>query len=451
MRNFLGVLALLWIAVSAQGTSCIGPITVCSSFDQSAAVFRGRVVAVDPIFSPPQTVTDPDGSATTVYSGPGTDQVQLEVLEVFKGNPARQISVSAAQGMFKEGLEYVVFVNLNSPGNGLVASICSRTHALTDAQDPDLAWLRAYPTAPQTATIFGKLTISGNADEKVAGSVAISGRENRTVAADEQNEYSFKELAPGTYTVSASIPDGLVTDHPQTVTVAAKGCAEVDWYLKYDSHIAGVVSDSSGKPVGGAFVSVLKPEENRVGFTRIAFAQSDEHGAYDVSQIPPGDYWIALYPYAPNNREPYLPVFYPSGSTPATAKLVHLTPSGKLTGVNMTLSQPLQKALVHVRIMREDGTPVNRAHLIAKDVNANLGLTFFDATADADGRADIALYAGQEYSLIAEKPGYREPACGGPVRFVAKEGMVLKPLTLDKSIAQCRPAEKACACPASDE
>ncbi len=381
---------------------------------------------------------------------PGEDRVQLDVLEIFKGNPAKKISVSASQGMFKEGLEYVVFLNLNSPGNDLVASVCSRTHAVSDVHDPDLAWLRAYPTAPQTATIFGKLTIGGSADEKVAGSVAISGSDSRTVAVNENNSYSFKDLALGTYTVSASIPDGLVTDSPQTLTVAAKGCAEVDWYLKYDSHITGVVSDPSGQPVSGVFVSVLKPEENRVGFTGIAFKQSDEHGVYDVAQVPPGDYWIALYPYAPNNREPYLPVFYPSGSTPATAKLVHLPPSGRLTGLNITLSQPLQKALVRARIMREDGTPVNRARLIAKDVNANLGPTFFDATADVDGWAEIALYAGQEYSLISETPGYREPACAGPIRFVAKEGMVLKPLTLDKSIAECQPVEKACACPASE-
>jgi len=101
----------------------------------------------------------------------------------------------------------------------------------------------------------------------------------------------------------------------------------------------------------------------------------------------------------------------------------------------------LQPVVVRVRIVHQDGTPVYRARLIAKDMNANLGLTFFDATANADGWADIRLYADQEYFLIAETPGEREPPCGGPVRFVAKDGMILNALTLDKSMSDCRQGE----------
>ena len=442
MCRVLGLLALLWATLPAHGTSCIGPITVCSSFDQSTVVFRGRVVAIDSTSPPPIPVTHPDGSETVVYSGPGTDRVLLDVLETFKGHPGKQISISAGQGMFKEGGEYVVFASTNTATNEIVASVCARTHALTDPEhDADLAWLRAYPNAPPTATIYGKFEIIGSADEKVVGSVAISGKESRAVAADDKSSYAFKDLAPGTYTVAARIPNGMLTDGPQTVTIAAKGCAEVDWYLKYDSHIKGAVTDSTGKPVSAVFVSVLQPEDNRVGFTRTGFGQTDEHGSYDISKIPPGDYWVALHQYAPSRTEPYLPVFYPSGSTPATAQLVHLPASGTLEELNLVLPPPLQPAVVHVRVVHQDGTPVDQARLIAKDMNANLGLTFFDATTNADGWADITLYAGQEYFLFAETPGEREPPCGGPLKFVAKEGLAFNALTLDKTMSECRQGE----------
>jgi len=193
MCRVLGLLVLLCAALPAHGTSCIGPITVCSSFDQSIVVFRGRVVEIDSTSPPPIPVTHPDGSETVAYSGPGTDRVLLDVLETFKGHPGKQISISAGQGMFKEGDEYVVFAGISTATNEIVASICSRTHALTDLeQDTDLAWLRAYPSAPPTATIYGKFEITGSANEKVIGSVAISGKESRTVAADDRSSYALR-------------------------------------------------------------------------------------------------------------------------------------------------------------------------------------------------------------------------------------------------------------------
>lgn len=65
------------------------------------------------------------------------------------------------------------------------------------------------------------------------------------------------------------------------------------------------------------------------------------------------------------------------------------------------------------------------------------------ATADASGLASITLYGGRKYALVANTPGVREPACGGPVTFVASDDLVLEPIKLDKSIQACRVEQRA--------
>jgi len=53
------------------------------------------------------------------------------------------------------------------------------------------------------------------------------------------------------------------------------------------------------------------------------------------------------------------------------------------------------------------------------------------------GHADIALYEGRQYSLVAHTT-YRGPDCGGAIQFIAKEGLAHPTITLDKTFQLCR-------------
>lgn len=398
-------------------------------------MFRGRVLEVKVPSSPAVSHTYPDGSMGVSFAVPMSVQVRFEVLEVFKGEPGREITVDAGQGMFNQDGEYVVFASPYKAA--MVASVCSRTHQITDAaEDADLMWLRAYPTAPGTAAIFGSFAVADGKNEKTVASVTLSGDVTRTAVVDEKNGYRFNDLVPGTYTVTASVPAGLVTGGAKTVSVGAKGCAQIDWYVQHDSHIRGTVSDVSGKRLSRVSVGLLRPAANRTGFEIVTRQGTDERGNYDFSKVEPGDYWVALYPLGPNNNEPHAPVYYPSGSTSATAKLLHVTASESLADLNLVAPEALHSVVVKVQVLREDGAPVDRALVIAKDtLTPTQAIT---STADSSGRAEITLYAGRVYKLVANTPGTREPACAGPVQFVAKEGLVVETMTLDKSFHDCR-------------
>jgi hypothetical protein len=430
----LASLSLLAICLSAHATSCLGPITVCSSFDANSIVFRGRVLQVIRNAAPETPVTYPDGSSTTTYTEPMSEGVRFEVLEIFKGNPNREILVNGSAGEFREGQEYIVYASLNPDTRTAQTSVCSGN----SDQDRDLAWLRAYSTAPPTASIFGKVTMDYGVTDIPPISVKLTGGKSLTALSAEDHSYVFKDLQPGTYTLTAVVPSGYTTlgRDTSTVTVVAKGCAEIDWAIRHDTHIRGTVTDTAGNPVSGAPIGLLRKAQNRTGFDIATSQSTDTNGNYDFSKVEPGDYWVALYYLGPNNREPHAPVYYPSGVDSSSAELIHLGPSGNLENINLVLTPALRPISLHVHVVNQDGTPVINAHVIASDpLTPTQAIA---AVADDNGNASITLYEGREYRLIASTSGYREPACAGPVKFTAKEDVQLGTLTLDKTWDQCR-------------
>jgi Carboxypeptidase regulatory-like domain len=448
--------------VSAHAASCIGPITVCSSFSANSTVFRGRVIEViPPAVSPGIPITYPDASTEMAYSAPMSGDFRFEVLEVFKGNPGHQITVTAGPGEFRKGEEYLIFASLNPATKAIVTGICSGDRLIHDAdQDSDLAWLRAYPTAPPTASIFGTVRWGYPVNEigSVTGDVPsttinIAGEKSFKASITAGQSYKFKDLLPGNYTLTAIVPEGFTasatdTDSfgypeksPIVETVAAKGCSEIDWWIRYEIHIRGAVTDSEGNPVSEAPVGLLRRSQTRTGFEIVATQMTHKDGRYDFDKVPPGDYWVAVHYLGPNNNEPYNPVYYPSGDASSLAKLIHLSPSASIENINLVQTPKLRFVSLHVHVVNPDGSPVIKAHVIASDPLTPTQA--MSAIADENGDADITLCEGREYRLIASTSGYREPACAGPVKFIAKEGLQIGTLSLDKPWVECRALQRA--------
>lgn len=244
MSRLAGFLVLC-SCLSAHATSCGGIATVCSSFSASSVVFLGRVLEAKPWPAPCERHTYPDGTSATGCWGPEPEDFRFEILEVFKGNPGREITVTGGDQQFKKGGRYLVFAVLNPATQIARTGLCIDNHAVADPNlDPDVKWLRAYPTAPLTATISGKINLpyeeiaAGYRDADLPSvKVELTGAKDLTASTGTDNRYSFEDLPPGIYTLTAVAPAGHALWSQRdttTVNVGAKGCVEVDWWIGHD-------------------------------------------------------------------------------------------------------------------------------------------------------------------------------------------------------------------------
>jgi hypothetical protein len=444
MRKLAPVL-LLFASLSVHAATCIGTVSVCSSFEKSRIVIRGRVLEIMHKPAPASDViTYPDDSTALSYAQDMTADFRFEVLEVFKGNPGSEIVISGGSGEFVEGKEYAVFSDPTPDLWTGEKSICIVNHLIENpGHDSYLEWLRAYATAPPRSNIFGKVAMGYGATDIPSIKITLSGKGSFTTYSAQDHSYSFKDLPPGTYTLTAVLPPGYVTleKNAAAVTVSAKGCAEVDWLIGLETHVKGTVTDTVGAPVSGALVGLLQPAQNRTGFVIVTSQRTDANGKYDFSKVQPGDYLIGLYYLGPSNNEPHTPIFYPSAADSASAKLIHLGSSENVENIDLVSTPALHPVSLHVHVVNPDGSPVIRAHVSASDPLTPINA--LSAIADENGDADITLYEGREYRLIASTSGYREPACAGPIKFTAKDGLQLGTLRLDKTWEQCRAMQRA--------
>jgi hypothetical protein len=232
----IGSLLLLLAPLFARagGIAGSGP-TVCTAYESSPLIFRARVLQT-------RSVPYPPIRGGTSYP---KAYAHLQVLEVFKGDPGPEITVLGYRYMFSNGGEVLVYADPPvSPPSPLVDSepvsqILARTGSLADpGPAADLVWLRAYPSAPPTAIISGSVSMGlGGGSDIPTISVSLTGPTTLSASTAADHTYAFKDLPPGAYTVTAVLPAGysMFFRNPTTVTVAAKGCAEVDFSLHHDT------------------------------------------------------------------------------------------------------------------------------------------------------------------------------------------------------------------------
>lgn len=464
MRRFNSILILLLLAPLSSPAQ-----TICEAYqsDYNASIFRGYVsdVTMD------QSCVGMNCNQT----------LRVLTLEVFKGNPGHETIIQNNHPLMAKGHEYLIYAQAPQ-GNG---DVYAHGEEIADVAPETLAWLRAYPTAPQTARIYGDIDNAPSTLDSSRILVTLTGNGNQShtlaTAHDDEYTYSFNDLSPGIYTVSASVPaasglliastlqravyDGNATYGPASlnptptgaspkldefrVSVAPKRCAKVDFTISYDSHIRGRVTDTSGQPVAGASVGLIVGDASDLARGRLRLGtllKTDADGIYDFTLLDPGDYRVGLHPLPPRENDPYPPVFYPAKSMPIDAAVLHLDASATIDNIDFVRPDALTPATIHIFFVRKDGSPIESNNILVVDP-AMSSMAYPTSKTDATGHADLHLFAGREYTLTVATQE-QQPTCAGPVEFVAKDGLTLAPLIPDKTVRACRTAPKPILSPA---
>jgi hypothetical protein len=221
-----------------------------------------------------------------------------------------------------------------------------------------------------TARITGKVTRLDN-DRPVAGaslqlqyvSAAVQGPGSAmTVRTDAQGVYAFERLGEGAYTVVATaehfFPPDAVTNRPSGFgkrldLVNGQQLDRVDFVLVPAAGIEGRTLDEFGDPAPGVTMMVTQLMQ-AVGRSRLmplgrATSVTDDRGAFRVSGLAPGDYYLialsgpfgtqgaAALSMPSDTRAGFAPTYFPGTATAADARPVHIDVGHDTTGVTFTL------------------------------------------------------------------------------------------------------------------
>lgn len=196
--------------------------------------------------------------------------------------------------------------------------------------------------------------------------------------------------------------------------------------------VGGTIIDSNGQPVANMVIEL----EGAQDFRNIELTRTDASGRYSL-RGEEGDYLIVVNPNGPSSTRPFPVVFYPDAESEATAATVHLASCAVLDGYNITVPRAWTPATVHTHVLLPDGSPAIGAYVSAHDIDYLGSAEPPNTDTDSDGEAALTVYEGRTYYLDATITEGTHQRCGGPLKFTARDGLVLDTITIEYNWGNC--------------
>jgi len=162
----------------------------------------------------------------------------------------------------------------------------------------------------------------------------------RTITAAEDGTFRAEDLAPGPYTVFASVP-GYIPETDSPSQEYHRVGEDITVKMVKGGVITGTVTSSSGEPVVGVSVGAIRVRDSEGrpthGATRSGSTRpTDDRGVYRIYGLQSGSYLVwargSLQSY--NAFAGYTPTFYPS-TTRDAATAVDIVAGGEATGIDI--------------------------------------------------------------------------------------------------------------------
>ena len=332
-----------------------------------------------------------------------------------------KVMVSNSCGFeFRRGEDYLVYATRATDGRW-TTSLCSGTKPLTDATT-DLDYFASLPAAAPTGRVYGSIqrTILDPSDPTktrdvpaVGISVTLSTESSRMTATTNGQGKLDVRLPPGDYGVTPIVPESVRVYGPNHITLAARGCAPVDFSLISNGRVEGQVVREDGSGVPGISVGVVPVTipDGRLSnsFTTAPVATTDERGRFKIEAILPGTYLLAVNPrFFLDLRLPYAPTYYPAGGR-ADAEALEIGDGERKTDYTITV-RPFTEASILGRVVFNDDQPAVGASIVVYPAAAR-GHIVSSAATDNTGAFRLRVPAGVTYLIRAgarTPDGYRE-------------------------------------------
>jgi hypothetical protein len=373
-----------------------------------SAVFVGTVRDIQPV----------DGS-------PFRKLISFDVEQAGRGIAGKRVTVEsgvqtgASCGFtFQLGQRYVVY------GRGsaakLTTDMCAGTKLAAEAAE-DLAFLKELAGPARGVRIFGTvrriesdLRSFSEQDFGAARGARIEARGARgshaaTVGAD--GRFDMRDLPPGTYNVTISLPTGLALAGPPlppeehaitsfNVTLLNPcECSEVWFRPKTDSRISGVVLEADGRPADAQTVDLIAVQ-NAASADKLVphvSTRADQNGRFTFAYVASGTYLLGVNLKDPQSgRRLDRRSYHPGVTSVGAATVVRVEAGGRIQLEPFRLAQWPQTRRISGVVLRIDGAPAPDARLELHGARTEV------VKLDADGRFVLSLPYGARYVLRAQ-------------------------------------------------
>lgn len=409
------LLFFLLCGAPAWACSCDSSPSAKDAWLESPLVFAGVVDKTDPKITSEQLT----GGEQTAW---------VRVAEPFKGVKKDQVLELANQlggcfGGFRDGSSILFYLLPSEKPGAYVAPACHRSRLMSVAAD-DLKFLRGLPTSAHGNRVSGIVELFGEGPGIPQAGVRVQAESSslsHQAFTDAQGLYEFRDLPPGNYNLRIDYPKGTTLGHaiargrsssPQRyfvlgkkgrmqLEVTAESGNGFDFFLSYDTRIAGRVLDPDRRPMEGVCLEI-EPLQRDPAIPEPSLDNecTGTGGSYAFEKVPPGRYRIVanrqgqMTAAAPVGR-----LYYPGTPELDKAGVVTVAAGQHLEGIDLHATELARRLELRGRLIFSNGVPLpgQSVGFHSKDASYHeYGRT------DADGNFTMQILAGRAGQLVGE-------------------------------------------------
>lgn len=428
---------------TAEACSCGPSPTVLDSFNHSDVVVLATVVSVEK--AEPEETAPPGQMSDGNNYVDGVKSTSMRVEQVFKGTLKVGDQMIFAQGggadciwTFNEkviGKKFLFYLSRLKDSTQWVAVTCGRSNIVDQAGD-DLLYLNNLNKVRNKTRISGTLRFLHDSDESLAGrKIRIIGtKRTQEVKTDRNGVYEIYDLPAGRYFVEAEIPKGWkigsfwLSYSPSLDRKAKQGSlqripiileankhAGLDIMFEIDNAVRGHIYDPLGQPMNGVCLDLIPADGTKGAYLADC---SEKDGAFEIDEIPPGNYVIIVNDDGKKtSSEPFGTFYFPKAPKREEATVFNIGLGDTIESLEIYPPIELKTITVEGVFLYSDGKPVADESVSFKSARKQSAETDEDeedendasATTDPKGRFSIKIVQGASgllfggmYSFVGE-------------------------------------------------
>ncbi|MFY9620922.1 MAG: carboxypeptidase-like regulatory domain-containing protein [Pyrinomonadaceae bacterium] len=343
---------------------------------------------------------------------------------------------------FERAKQYLIYASKSVNENRLYTGICNRTRLLSEASE-DLKFFYNLPPegSGSTITVSVRRYLVPVHDESrfeitalPSVKVTVDGGGNHFEGdTDQDGQYQFRGLRPGTYKVKAELPSNPRNHSEAEVSVIDRGCAYREFVSRPAVIISGKVFDASGNPVPGAKVDLIKADDALVESPKGKWRFTNNEGRYTLDDIPPGRYLLGVNLINATSLQCPLPrTYFPGAVEPSSATIITVEEARDLHNTDIKLGPAFPEQEIEGTVIWPNGKPAVRAVVALANGSEPHYLVGQQKGVDSKGHFVLRGVAGCTYQVIAFTYGGRISATSDVVEEQRHAEPVLMTLGREK-------------------